>query len=120
MADRFVAVYLTFVYGGHAPRRGVKYGAANRGTVAAPRGTYAERQQAERAEAQRRSRRSLRVGAAGIAVLFACGLGLWLLPDYALAFLAGMVVAILLILYAFLLVRGSVQTFKTEDRTRVP
>ncbi len=119
MADRFVALYLTFVYGARAPRRGVKYGAANRGTVAAPRETYAERQKADRAEAQRRTRRSLRAGAAGIAVLFACGLGLWLLPDYALAFLAGMVLGILLILYAFLLVRGSVEAFKMADRPKI-
>ncbi len=56
----------------------------------------------------------------GIVLLFACGFGVWLLPDYALAFLAGMVFGILLILYAFLLVRGSVQTLKTEARPGNP
>ncbi len=81
----------------------------------APRKTYAERQAMVREEAQGKARRSVRLGTLGIVVLFACGLGLWLLPDWALPFLAGMVLGILVILYAFLLVRGSVQTIKTGE-----
>lgn len=84
-----------------------------------PRRTYAERHEAIREEAQKKSRASLRMGALGVVLLFASGLGVWLLTDYAVAFLVGMVLGILLILYAFLLVRGSVQTFKAEDRTKI-
>ncbi len=85
----------------------------------APRKSYAERQRAFREEAQRQSRTSLRMGALGVVLLFASGLGVWLAADYAVAFLVGMVLGILLILYAFLLVRGSVRTFKAEDRTKI-
>lgn len=85
----------------------------------ASRTTYAERQQAIREEAQRQSRTSVRMGALGVVLLFASGLGVWLLPDYAVALLVGMVLGILLILYAFLLVRGSVRTFRAEDRTKI-
>jgi hypothetical protein len=85
----------------------------------APPKPYRERQQQVREEAQRKTRLSLRLGALGIAILFACGLGTWLLSSYALAFVGGMVVGILLILYAFLLVRGSVQSLKLDDRTKI-
>ncbi len=85
----------------------------------APRKTYAERQAMAREKAQGKARRSVRLGTLGIVVLFASGLGLWLLPDGAIAFLAGMVLGILVILYAFLLVRESVQTLEPEDRTKI-
>ncbi len=87
--------------------------------MATPRASYLERQQAVREEAQGKARLSLRLGVVGIVVLFASGLGVWLVTDYALAFLVGMIVGIVVILYAFLLVRGSVQTLKTEDRTKI-
>jgi len=87
--------------------------------MAEPRRTHAERQQAVREEAQRRTKLSLRVGALGVVVLFASGLGVWLLTAYVLAFLGGLVLGVLLILYAFLLVRGSVRSLKMEDPTRI-
>lgn len=87
--------------------------------MAEPRRTYAERQQAVREEAQRRTQLSLRLGALGVVVLFASGLGVWLLTTYVLAFLGGLVLGVLLILYAFLLVRGSVRSFKMEDPTKI-
>ncbi len=89
------------------------------GRMAALRRTAAERKREEREEAQRKAKQSLRTGTAGVALLFVCGVGLWLLPDYAYGFIGGMVVGIILILYAFLTVRGSVLTFKGEDETKI-
>ncbi len=88
--------------------------------MAAPRRTTAaERKRAEREEAQRNARLSMRVGTLGVAALFLSGIGVWLLPDFVYAFIAGMVLGILLILAAFLLVRGSVLTFRGGDETKL-
>jgi hypothetical protein len=85
----------------------------------APPRPYRERQREAREEAQRRTRLSTRLGVLGIVILFASGLGTWLLTAYVLAFLGGMVFGILLILEAFLLVRRSVLNLKIEDRTKI-
>lgn len=87
--------------------------------MAAPRKTAAERKREEREEAQRKAKQSLRLGTAGVVVLFLSGLGVWFLPGDAIAFLAGMIVGIVLILSAFLMVRGSVLTFRGEDETKI-
>jgi len=87
--------------------------------MAAPRRTAAEREREAREEAQRDARRSIRLGAVGIILLFLSGVGVVLLPDYVFAFIGGMVVGILLILAAFLLVRGSVRMFKGEEETKI-
>lgn len=85
----------------------------------APRGTAAERRREAREEAQRKARESVRLGGIGIAILFLCGVGTWLLPDYAYAFVGGMVLGILLILAAFLLVRGSILAFQEDGETKL-
>lgn len=87
--------------------------------MAERRKSYAERQQEVREEAQRRTKLSMRVGVLGIVVLFASGLGAWLLTAYILAFLGGLVLGVLLILSAFLLVRGTAQRLKIEDPTKI-
>ncbi len=87
--------------------------------MAAPRETAAERERATKEEAQRKARLSTRLGALGIVLLFLSGLGVWLWTGYVVAFLAGMVVGILLLLGAFFLVRGSVLTFKGEDDDKI-
>ncbi len=87
--------------------------------MVAPRRTAAEREREAREQAQRQARLSIRLGVAGLAVLFLSGLGVWLWTAFVLAFLAGMVVGILLILGAFLLVRGSVLTFKGEEDNKI-
>lgn len=87
--------------------------------MAPPGSTYADRQRAAGEEAQRKTTLSLRVGGLGVAVLFLSGLGAWLVTEFILAFLVTMVVGILLILWAFLLVRSSVASFKRQDRTKV-
>ena len=62
---------------------------------------------------------SLRIGGRGVAGLFLRGRGAWLVTEFILAFLVTMVVGVLLILWAFLLVRSSVASFKRQDRTKV-
>ncbi len=87
--------------------------------MAAPRRTAADREQEAKEHARRDARLSTRLGVLGVALLFLSGLGVWLWTDYVIAFLAGMVVGILLILGAFFLVRGSVLTFKGEDDNKI-
>ncbi len=87
--------------------------------MAAPGKSAAARREAARQEAQRRARSSLRTGVLGIAVLFLSGVGVLVLPDYVFAFIGTMAVGILLILAAFLMVRGSVLAFKDEDEARI-
>ncbi len=86
--------------------------------MAAPGTSAAARREAARQEAQRKARSSLRVGVLGIVVLFLSGVGVLVLPDYVFAFIGTMVVGILLILAAFLMVRGSVLAFKAEDEDK--
>lgn len=90
-----------------------------RGRMAAPRRTPAERRREEQERAQRDARRSVRLGTVGVVVLFLSGIGVWLAPGYVYAFIAGLVVGILLILAAFFLVRGSVLVVKGDDRTKL-
>ncbi len=87
--------------------------------MAAPRKTAAERWREEREEAQRKAKQSLRIGTLGVVVLFLSGLGVWFVPAYVFGFIVGLVVGILLILLAFLMVRGSVITFRGEDETKL-
>ncbi len=87
--------------------------------MAAPRKTAAERKREDREEAQRNAKQSVRVGTLGCVVLFLSGLGVWLVPAYAFAFIAGLVVGILLLLLAFFMVRGSVLVFKGDDETKL-
>ncbi len=85
----------------------------------AARRTAAEREREGKEAAQRNARRSLRLGTAGVIVLFLSGLAVWLLPDFVFVFIGGLVVGILLILAAFLMVRGSVLAFRPDDRERL-
>ncbi len=87
--------------------------------MAAPRRTAAEREREAKEAAQRSARLSVRVGTVGVVVLFACGLGVWLLPAYVFGFIGGMAVGILLLAAAFLLVRGSVLAFRPEDENKL-
>ncbi len=87
--------------------------------MSSPRRTFAERERETREEAQRKTRLSLRLGGLGVVLLFASGVGGWLWTVYLVAFLGGMVLGILLILVAFLLVRGSVLSLKGEERTKI-
>ncbi len=87
--------------------------------MAAPGKSPAARREAARQEAQRKARASLRIGVLGIVVLFLSGIGVLVLSDYVFAFIGVMVVGILLILAAFLMVRGSVLAFKEEDETKI-
>ncbi len=89
------------------------------GPMAAPRRTAAERRREGHEEAQRNARRSIRLGTVGVVVLFLSGIGVVLASGYVYAFIGGMVVGILLLLSAFLLVRGSVLTFKGGDETKL-
>ncbi len=85
----------------------------------AKRSTAAEQQREERERAQRRSRLSLRLGGIGVVVLFACGLGAWLVTEYIVAFLVGMALGIVFLLAAFFLVPGSLLHLRTGDRTKI-
>ncbi len=81
--------------------------------------TAAERERAEREASRRKTRTSIRLGAIGVVVLFACGLGVGFASGYVYVFLGGMIVGILLILSAFLLVRGFAMRLSIEDRTKI-
>lgn len=81
--------------------------------------TAAEKERAQREETQRKTQASLRLGAAGVVLLFASGLGVWLASAYVLLFLGGMVIGVLLILAAFVLVRGFAMRLGIEDRTKL-
>lgn len=83
-----------------------------------PRPTAAEREREEREETQRKTRASMRLGAVGVVLLFASGLGTWFASDYVLLFIAGMIVGLLLILAAFILVRGFAMRLGLGDRTK--
>jgi len=87
--------------------------------VAAPRKPFAERAREAQEAAQRKTKLSLRLGVVGVVVLFASGLGAWLVTPFIVVFLGGMVLGILLILVAFLLVRGFAMRLRTEDRTKL-
>ena len=73
-----------------------------------PRVTAAERVQEEREQAMRRRRTSVRIGTAGVTVLFAAGIGVVLSPSNAATLVAVMLFGIVLIGAAFLLVRPRV------------
>jgi len=81
--------------------------------------TAAEREREEREETQRKTRTSMRLGALGVVALFASGFGVWFASDYALLFLGGMVVGVLLLVAAFFLVRGFAMRLGLEDRTKI-
>ncbi len=85
----------------------------------AKRPTAAEREREEREQVQRRSRLSVRLGGVGVVVLFACGLGAWLVTEYIVVFLVGMALGIVLLLAAFFLVPGSLLRLRTDDRTKI-
>ena len=87
--------------------------------MGAPRKTASERAREAREEAQRNTRRSIRLGAIGVVVLFLSGFGVWLAPDYVFPLIAGMAVGLVLLLSAFLLVRGSVLVLKEDDQTKL-
>ncbi len=87
--------------------------------MAAPRGTAAERAREAREAAQRNTRRSLRLGTLGVVVLFLSGIGVLVLTDYVFVFVGGMAVGIVLLLAAFLLVRGSVLALTRSDETKI-
>ena len=87
--------------------------------MTAPKMTAAEREREEREETQRKTRVSMRLGALGVVVLFACGFGVWLVNEYELLFLGGMVVGVLFLLAAFFLVRGFAMRLGLEDRTKI-
>ena len=72
------------------------------------RTTAAEREREAREDAARKSKLGMRVGTTGVIVLFLGGVATLLLPDWIVAFLGVMVLGILLVLAAFLLMRGSV------------
>ena len=73
-----------------------------------PRVTAAERAREEREQAMRRRRTSVRIGTAGVIVLFAAGIGVVLSPSDAATLVAVMLLGIVLIGAAFLLVRPRV------------
>jgi hypothetical protein len=87
--------------------------------MVAPRRTAAERDREAREAERRKTRLSMRLGGLGVLILFLSGLGAWLVTPFILVFLAGMVVGILLILAAFLLVRGYAMRLTREDETKI-
>lgn len=87
--------------------------------MARPRPTAKEREREAREEAQRKARLSVRVGIAGVAVLFLCGVGVWLAPQGIVLFLIGMVAGILLIVVALLLVWRSPMRLRLDEETKI-
>ncbi len=82
-----------------------------------PRTTAAERQRQEREETARRNRWSVRLGTLGVFLLFLGGIGVVLFPTDALPLIAVMILGILLLLAAFLMLRGSLLKLP-EDSTK--
>ncbi len=87
--------------------------------MAVPRMSAAEREREAREETQRRTRLSMRLGAVGILLLFASALGAWLASAYIVVFLGGMGLGLVLLLAAFLLVRGFAMRLGLEPRTKL-
>jgi hypothetical protein len=87
--------------------------------MARPRPTAKEREWEVREEAQRKAKLSVRVGIAGVALLFLCGVGVWLAPKAILPFLFGMVAGILLIVVALLLVWRSPMRLRLDEQTKI-
>jgi len=73
--------------------------------VQPPRRAAAERAREAKEQAARRRRTSIRIGAAGLFVLFASGVSVVLSPQNAAALIAVMAAGIVLLAVAFLLVR---------------
>ena len=82
-----------------------------------PRRMPSEREREEREATARRSQLSVRVGTVGVFLLFLAGVGVVLAPSYALPLIGVMVVGIVLLLSAFLLLRGSLLKLP-EDSTK--
>lgn len=74
-----------------------------------PGRTAAERAREAKEQAARRRRTSIRIGAAGLLVLFASGVSVVLSPQNAAALIAVMAAGIVLLAVAFLLVRPKMQ-----------
>lgn len=87
--------------------------------MAASRKTPAETRREEQEAAQRKARRSLRLGTLGIVVLFLSGIGVLLASEYVFGFIGGMALGIVLLLVAFLLMRGAGLLLRAEDRTKI-
>lgn len=68
-----------------------------------PKMTAADREREARETAMRRRRTSIRVGSAGVLLLFLGGAGIVLSPAYVAVLLVGMIVGIGLVVVAFLL-----------------
>lgn len=82
-----------------------------------PRMTASEREREERESVARRNRLGVRIGTVGVFLLFPAGVGVVLAPSYALPLIGVMVVGIVLLLAAFLLLRGSLLKLP-EDSTK--
>lgn len=82
-----------------------------------PRQTLAEREREAREEAARKRALSLRLGGAGVLLLFLGGIGTVLVSDLVVAFLGSMVLGIVLLVGAFLLIRGALAGFQELTKT---
>lgn len=79
--------------------------------------TAKERERAEREEALRRRRLSVRVGIAGLTLVFLSGILIILVPDYLVVLLGMMLLGVALLVVAFVLIQGAARSLKTLTKT---